>query len=115
MFLLQANTNALFSVGELQLLAPELILTVCACAVLVMEVVLPYKRSKLTGYFSLIAVALAGAPLLRARRLHQTRAPLKRSGHEVFSARRVLFRHLALRHVAPVWRRRLDQSRRHRA
>jgi NADH-quinone oxidoreductase subunit N len=61
MFLLQANTNALFSVGELQLLAPELILTVCACAVLVMEVVLPYKRSKLTGYFSLIAVALAGA------------------------------------------------------
>src|SRR5437588_3421548 len=63
MFLLQANTNALFSVGELQLLAPELILTVCACAVLVMEVVLPYKRSKLTGYFSLIAVALAGASL----------------------------------------------------
>src|SRR2546421_4803304 len=61
MFLLQANTNALFSIGELQLLAPELILTVCACAVLVMEVVLPYKRSKLTGYFSLIAVALAGA------------------------------------------------------
>jgi len=63
MFLLQANTTALFSVGELQLLAPELILTVCACAVLVMEVVLPYKRGKLTGYFSLIAVALAGASL----------------------------------------------------
>ncbi|HEX8181547.1 MAG TPA: NADH-quinone oxidoreductase subunit N [Pyrinomonadaceae bacterium] len=63
MLLLQANTTALFSVGELQLLAPELILTVCACVVLVMEVVLPYKRSRLTGYFALIATALAGVSL----------------------------------------------------
>src|SRR5919199_2630963 len=63
MFLLQANTTALYSLGELRLLAPELILTVCACVVLVMEVVLPYKRSRLTGYFALVATALAGASL----------------------------------------------------
>jgi NADH-quinone oxidoreductase subunit N len=63
MLLLQANTTALFSVGELQLLAPELILTVCASVVLVLEVVLPYKRGRLTGYFALISTVLAGAAL----------------------------------------------------
>jgi NADH-quinone oxidoreductase subunit N len=63
MLLLQANTTSLFSVRELQLLAPELILTVCACVVLVMEVVLPYKRSRMTGYFALVATALAAASL----------------------------------------------------
>src|SRR5437764_896281 len=63
MFLLQANTTALYSLGELQLLAPELILTICACVVLVMEVVLPYKRSRLTGHFALVALFLAGASL----------------------------------------------------
>jgi NADH-quinone oxidoreductase subunit N len=59
MFILQANTTALFSVADLQLIAPELILTVCACIALVMEVVLPYRKSKLIAYFSLISVALA--------------------------------------------------------
>jgi len=63
MFLLQANTTALYSLGELQLLAPELILTVCASVVLVMEVVLPYKRSRLTGHFALVALGLAAASL----------------------------------------------------
>ena len=63
MFLLQANTNAIYSLGELQLLAPELILTVCACVVLVMEVMLPYKRSRMTGHFALVALGLAGASL----------------------------------------------------
>ncbi len=63
MLLLQANTTALYSLSELQLLAPELILTVCACVVLVMEVVLPYKRSRFTGYFALLSTALAGASL----------------------------------------------------
>src|ERR1700754_1527170 len=59
MFLLQANTTSLINVSDLQLIAPELILTVCACVALVMEVILPYRKSKLTAYFSLIAVALA--------------------------------------------------------
>jgi NADH-quinone oxidoreductase subunit N len=59
MFLLQANTTSLISVTDLQLIAPELILTVCACVALVMEVILPYRKSKLTAYFSLVAVALA--------------------------------------------------------
>jgi NADH-quinone oxidoreductase subunit N len=63
MFLLQANTTALFSVADLQLIAPELILTVCACIALVMEVVLPYRKSKLIAYFSLIGVGFAGISL----------------------------------------------------
>ena len=64
MFFLQANTNALFNLADLQLIAPELILTVCACVALVMEVVLPYRKSKLTAYFSLIGVGLAFASLV---------------------------------------------------
>jgi NADH-quinone oxidoreductase subunit N len=63
MFFLQANTTALFSVADLQLIAPELILTVCACIALVMEVVLPYRKSKLIAYFSLVSVALAALSL----------------------------------------------------
>jgi NADH-quinone oxidoreductase subunit N len=59
MFLLQANTTSIINAADLQLIAPELILTVCACVVLIMEVILPYRKSKLTGYFSLIGVALA--------------------------------------------------------
>jgi NADH-quinone oxidoreductase subunit N len=59
MFLLQANTTSLISASDLLLIAPELILTVCACVALVMEVILPYRKSKLTAYFALIGVALA--------------------------------------------------------
>lgn len=59
MFLLQANTTSLISVTDLRLIAPELILTVSACVALVMEVILPYRKSKLTAYFSLIGIALA--------------------------------------------------------
>ena len=57
--LLQANTTSLINIADLQLIAPELILTACACVALVMEVILPYRKSKLTAYFSLIGVALA--------------------------------------------------------
>ena len=63
MFLLQANTTSLFNVADLQLIAPELILTACACIALVMEVILPYRKSKLTAYFALIGIALAGVSL----------------------------------------------------
>jgi NADH-quinone oxidoreductase subunit N len=59
MFLLQANSTSLISVSDLLLIAPELILTACACMALVMEVILPYRKSKLTAYFSLIGVVLA--------------------------------------------------------
>jgi NADH-quinone oxidoreductase subunit N len=58
MLLLQANTTSLISASDLQLIAPELILTVCACVALVMEVILPYRKSKLSAYFSLVGVAL---------------------------------------------------------
>jgi NADH-quinone oxidoreductase subunit N len=63
MLLLQANTTTLFNAADLQLIAPELILTLCACVALVMEVVLPYRKSKLTAYFSLIGIALAALSL----------------------------------------------------
>src|SRR5215471_16060492 len=56
-FLLQ--TPNLINPRDLQLIAPELILTVVACAALVMEVILPYKLSKWTAYFSLGGIALA--------------------------------------------------------
>ena len=59
MFLLQANTTSLINVADLQLIMPELILTVCACVALVMEVILPYRKSKLIAYFSLGAIGLA--------------------------------------------------------
>jgi NADH-quinone oxidoreductase subunit N len=59
MLLLQANTTSLMNVADLKLIAPELILTVSACVALVMEVILPYRKSKLTAYFSLIAIGLA--------------------------------------------------------
>jgi NADH-quinone oxidoreductase subunit N len=64
MFILQANTTALFSVSDLQLIAPELILTVCACVALVMEVVLPYRQGRVVGYFALAGLALAAVSLV---------------------------------------------------
>ena len=59
MFLLQANSTSLFDVADLRLIAPELILTACACLALVIEVILPYRKSIATAYFSLIGIALA--------------------------------------------------------
>jgi NADH-quinone oxidoreductase subunit N len=64
MFLLQANSTGLFNLADLQLIIPELILTVCACVALVMEVVLPYRKSKVIAYFSLIGIVLASASLV---------------------------------------------------
>ena len=58
MLLLQANTTTLINVRDLLLIAPELILTACACMALVMEVILPYRKSKLTAYFALAGLAL---------------------------------------------------------
>src|SRR5213082_984018 len=57
LFLFQ--TTGLFNFRDLQLIAPELIITVAACAALVMEVILPYKLSKWTAYFSLGGIGLA--------------------------------------------------------
>ncbi len=64
MFLLQANTTALFDAGDLRLIAPEIILTVCACVALVMEVVLPKRQSRWTGYFALAGLVLAAASVV---------------------------------------------------
>ncbi|HEX5708692.1 MAG TPA: NADH-quinone oxidoreductase subunit N [Pyrinomonadaceae bacterium] len=60
MFLLfQASTTELFDLADLRLIAPELILTLCACVALVMEVLLPYRKSRLIGYFALLGLGLA--------------------------------------------------------
>jgi len=64
MLLLQANSTGLFNLADLQLIVPELILTVCACLALVMEVVLPYRKSKLVAYFSLAGIALSAVSLV---------------------------------------------------
>ncbi|HYY96301.1 MAG TPA: NADH-quinone oxidoreductase subunit N [Pyrinomonadaceae bacterium] len=64
MFLLQASTTALFDLADLKLIAPEMILTLCACVALVMEVVLPYRLSRWTGYFALLGLALAAVSVL---------------------------------------------------
>src|SRR5437016_8246075 len=52
------TTNSI-NAGDLQLIAPELILTAIACVALVMEVILPYKLSKWTAWFSLAGIGLA--------------------------------------------------------
>src|SRR5215217_5887467 len=69
MLLLQASTTALFDVADLKLIAPEIILSLCACVALVMEVVLPHRRGRWVGYFALgataVAVADPAAPTLR--------------------------------------------------
>jgi NADH-quinone oxidoreductase subunit N len=57
--LLFLQTTGLFNFRDLQLIAPELIITVVACLALVMEVILPYKFSKWTAWFSLVGIALA--------------------------------------------------------
>src|SRR2546425_5417215 len=57
LFLFQ--TSGIINLSDLQLIAPELIITVAACVALVMEVILPYKNSKWTAYFSLGGIALA--------------------------------------------------------
>ena len=64
MLLLQANTTSLFNAADLRLIAPELILTICACVALVMEVVLPYRLSRVTAYFALGGLALAAASVV---------------------------------------------------
>src|SRR2546427_11611255 len=56
---LLVQTNTLFNLADLRLIAPELILTTIACLALVIEVVLPYKFSKWTAWFSLVGIALA--------------------------------------------------------
>src|SRR4026209_292589 len=76
MLLLQANATSLIEVSDLLLIAPELILTACACVALVMEVILPYRKSKLTAYFSLIGIAFAFVSLALQWKYMQSALPL---------------------------------------
>jgi len=63
MLLLLQNTALQFSLSDMQLIAPEVILTVGACIALVMEVILPYKKSKVTAYFALLVILLSAVSL----------------------------------------------------
>ncbi len=58
-----AASSELLAWSDLLLLAPELILAVCACAALVVEVVLPLRRSRLVARFALASVVLAAVSL----------------------------------------------------
>jgi NADH-quinone oxidoreductase subunit N len=64
MFLLQASTTTLFDPADLKLIAPEFILTVCACVALVIDVLLPQRQRRWTGYFALASLALAAASVI---------------------------------------------------
>lgn len=64
MFLLDASTTALFELADLKLIAPELVLTICACVALVMDVLLPQRQRRWTGYFALASTALAAASVV---------------------------------------------------
>lgn len=63
LLLIQASTTTLYNARDLTLIAPELILTVCACVMLVMEVILPYKQAKWIAYFAFFSLALAAGSL----------------------------------------------------
>ena len=64
MFLLNASTTTLFDAADLRLIAPEIILSLCACVALVMEVLLPKRLSRWAGYFALGAAALTAASVV---------------------------------------------------
>jgi NADH-quinone oxidoreductase subunit N len=64
MFLLQASTTALFDLADVKLIAPEIVLTVCACVALVMDVLLPQRDKRWTGYFALASTALAAVSVV---------------------------------------------------
>ena len=55
--------TGLFGARTLLLLAPEMILALCAVATLVMEVVLPRAVNRWTAHFALISIALAASSL----------------------------------------------------
>src|SRR5438045_1794799 len=56
---LQANVTSLFSIDDLKLIGPVLVLTLAACVALVLEVVLPKTKKRWTAYFSLASVGAA--------------------------------------------------------
>src|SRR2546423_8867407 len=61
---LQASTTAMFDAGDLRLIAPEIILTVCACVALVMSVILPRRQNHWAGYFALAGLALTAVSVV---------------------------------------------------
>src|SRR3954471_4240307 len=76
LLLLQANTPTLFSLNDLRLIAPELILTACACVALVMEVILPRRQSKWIAFLALGGIALAAVSLVMLWSNNADRLPI---------------------------------------
>jgi len=56
---LQANTTKLYSISDLTLIAPELILTVGACVALVLAVLLPREKKQTAAWSSLVFIVLS--------------------------------------------------------
>ncbi len=80
---LQASTVTLYGARDLLLIAPELILTACACALIVMEVVLPARRAGWAANFALLALALALASLATLWTLNAPLLPVSGFYHTV--------------------------------
>ncbi|HEX8458349.1 MAG TPA: NADH-quinone oxidoreductase subunit N [Pyrinomonadaceae bacterium] len=73
---LQANTTALVSASDLRLIVPELIVTLGACVVLVLEVILPRRERKWTAYFALATLLLAAASLFLLWQTNRAALPI---------------------------------------
>jgi NADH-quinone oxidoreductase subunit N len=58
-----AATTAIFNLDDLKLIAPEVILTIWACVLLVMEIGLPHRKAKLSAWFALLGIGLAAVSL----------------------------------------------------
>ncbi|MEO6392635.1 MAG: NADH-quinone oxidoreductase subunit N, partial [Pyrinomonadaceae bacterium] len=56
---LQANATSIFSIDDLKLIGPVLVLTLAACVALVLEVILPKSKKRWTAYFSLASIGAA--------------------------------------------------------
>src|SRR3954471_9961249 len=58
-----ALTSAIFDLGHLKLIAPEIILSIWGCALLVVEVVIPRMRTRWIAHLGLAGMVLAGVSL----------------------------------------------------
>jgi len=69
LLLLQTSASSvdwrLLANQALQLLVPETLLTLFACAALVLDVILPHSKKRYTAYFCLAGIGFSGAALLQ--------------------------------------------------
>ena len=61
---LDAASTGLYQLSDLKLIGPEIILALWGCALLVMEVILPYRKTRLTAYFALVGIGASALSLI---------------------------------------------------